>query len=395
MAPGSSVENPRTRPVWARFARDTGIVLSVSFGLLVGLELFCRLFAPQSLTGKSIHGVHFSERDPLLGMRYVPGAVWQFRHPEYRVVYAINGEGFRDATVRSQRKPPGVTRVLLLGDSFTFGRGVDYEQAWPVLSERELEREGLGVDLVKAGMEGADTRSELILMRRLIGRYDADAVVVGFLINDLYSNVPYTTGSEAGASPQELVQAQRSVFHLSSAVHDFHLLTMARRLAIATDAGYIGLYLAAPSRGDYLRIPLSGIPRRQLEITDTLLSQMAAFCQSLGKPLVVFSMPQQFQVMYTRKGRSVSGIDVRFYDRHFARLAAASGFEWVPALDALVQAEKASGHDMFYRLDGHFTPAGNAVAAEVFLDQVVPRILARTTPGRGVSAMDPEPVVPR
>lgn len=378
-----------TRYSFARFARDTAIVLSISVVLLAGLESFCRVFAPQSLTGTSLRGRHFSEPDPLLGMRYVPGAVWRFRHPEYQVEYAINSEGFRDAKVRPVQKPPGLTRVLLLGDSFTFGRGVNYEQTWPVLAEKRLERRGLGIDLVKAGIEGADTRSELILMRRLVKRYDVDAVVVGFLINDLYSNVSYTPASEAAAPSQKLKEVQRSVFQLGGLPH-FHLLTLARRVAIASDAGYIALYLAAPNRGEYLRIPLSAIPQRQLEITDTLLTQMAAFCQSVDKPLVVFSMPQQFQVMYARKGRHDPGVDVGYYDRHFAELAEARGFEWVPALDELVKAEKASGHDMFYRLDGHFTPAGNAVAAEVFLDKVLPRILTGTSVGRGVSAMRPK-----
>jgi lysophospholipase L1-like esterase len=392
MATEPSVKNPRTRHSLARFVRDSAIVLSVSVGLLAGLEFFCRLFAPQSLTGTSLRGLHFSERDSLLGMRYIPGAVWRFRHPEYRVEYAINGEGFRDAKVRPARKPPGITRVLLLGDSFTFGYGVNYEQAWPVLAEQKLERQGLKVDLVKAGVEGGDTRSELILMRRLIERYQVDAVVVGFLINDLYSNVPYTPGSEAKAPPQKLDEVQRSVFRLSRLASNFHLLTLARRAAIANDAVYIALYLAAPNRGEYLRIPLSPTPRRQLGITDTLLTQMAAFCHSVGKPLVVFSMPQQFQVMYARKGRS-DGIDVGYYDRHFGQLAEARGFEWVPGLDPLVLAENARGQDMFYRLDGHFTPAGNAAAAEVFIDKVIPRILARTTPGRGVSVVRPGSVV--
>ena len=370
-------------------AGDAAIVLAVSLALILGLEFLLRLLAPQELAGTKLKGAHFSRPDSALGMRYIPGAIWRFTHPEYSVVYSINSDGFRDAHQRPLQKPVGTLRVLLLGDSFTFGQGVDYEQTWPVLAERELERLGLKVDLVKAGMQGLDTRSELILLRSLIERYDADAVVVGFLINDLYTNIPFAPDSETKTAPPELKAVQRSVFQRSGRAH-FHLLTLARRIASATDAGYIALYLAAPGRGEYLRLPLSERPRRQLEITDTLLSQMAAYCDSLGKPLVIFSMPQQFQVMYARKGRRDQGVDVAYYDRHFARLAQASGFDWIPALEPLVKAEKGSGQDLFYRLDGHFTPAGNAVAAEVFTEQVIPIILARTKPGGGVSAQGPE-----
>jgi lysophospholipase L1-like esterase len=371
-----------TRQSLARFARDTAIVLGVSFGLLIVLELLLRLFAPQSLTGRSVRGEHFSATDPLLGMRYIPEAVWRFRHPEYRVEYAINTDGFRDAKARSERKPPGVTRVLLLGDSFTFGQGVDYEQAWPVLAEQELERQGLKVDLVKAGMQGADTRSELILLRRLVKSYDADAVVVGFLINDLFTNVPYTPASGSEAPEPELAAVQRTVFRRDDQARTFHLLTLAQRIASASDVAYIAMYLAAPGRGEYLRVPLPEVPRRQLEITEMLVRQMAAYCDSLGKPLIVFSMPQQFQVIYARTGRSDPQIDVSYYDRHFTQLAEAIGFEWVPTLEAFVEAEKTSGQDMFHRLDGHFTPAGNEVAAEVFMEKVLPTIRAKHRGGK-------------
>src|SRR5688572_22523197 len=100
---------------WAGLARDTAIVGAVSLGLFLLLELGLRVFAPQSLQGTSLRGEHFSAEDSILGYRYVPGAVWRFRHPEYSVEYAINGQGFRDATAHPVPKPPGTIRVLLIG----------------------------------------------------------------------------------------------------------------------------------------------------------------------------------------------------------------------------------------------------------------------------------------
>jgi protoporphyrinogen oxidase len=47
-------------------------------------------------------------------MRYIPGAVWQFRHPEYRVEYAINPDGFRDVKLRPAGKLAGVTAAFAL-----------------------------------------------------------------------------------------------------------------------------------------------------------------------------------------------------------------------------------------------------------------------------------------
>lgn len=370
----------------AALGRDAAIVIAVMLGMVGALELGLRAFFPQSLRPASVRGERFSESDAELGLRYVPGAVWRFDHPEYSVEYAINAEGFRDSTARPAVRSPGTLRVLLLGDSFTFGQGVEYEETWPALAGAELARRSPGqVELINAAMQGLDTRSELILLRRLAGRLDMDAVVLGFLINDLYTNVPLdrsggphrgtAAAEESAESEPAWSDIRQSVFRRAADIRTFHLLTLARRAIIASDAAYVSLYLAAPARGEYLRPPLPPAARRQLAVTERLLEQVAAFCDSLGKPLVVLSIPQQFQVLYQARGASGGPMDVRYYDRHFAELAERTGFLWVPALDALTRA--AAGDDrLFHRLDGHLTGAGNAVVAEVFLQQVVPHLLA-------------------
>jgi hypothetical protein len=282
--------------------------------------------------------------------------------------------------------------VLLLGDSFTFGQGVNYADAWPALAERMLERQRPGAfDLVKAGMQGLDTRSELILLHRLAGRYRPDAVVLGFLINDVYTNVPLdpsTLELDDGSRPS-WDSVRHTVFNRADEQPTFHLLTFARRLVTSSDRAYVGLYLSAPARGDFLRSPLPALPRRQLEVTTDLLTQMAAFCDSLGVPLVVLSIPQQFQVLYLRGERRDSSVDVRVYDRVLASVGAERGFGWVSTLDALQRADT-GGVELFFRHDGHLTPAGNAVVAEEFVERVIPRLIPSANT-RGDAALSQSP----
>lgn len=361
------------------FMRDTVIVLAVSLGLMLVLEVALRLFRPQELAGTAVQGAHFSDFDTLLGIRYIPGAIWRFTHPEYTVVYAINGHGFRDKAERPISKPAGTVRVLLLGDSFTFGQGVNADETWAAVAERELGSQGHAFDLVNAAMQGMDTHSELILLRRLVLHYDVDAVVVGFLINDLYTNRPYAPTVPPGRAAAEDGQLQDrppSVFRRIGDFQSLHLVTLARRLVSSVDAAYIALYLALPERRDYLRVPLSDMARQQLQITETLVRQMAAYCDSLGKPLVVLSIPQQFQVLYAKAGRANQSVDIDYYDRHFTRVAKRSGFTWVASQPELVAAARGS-RELFHRIDGHLTADGNAVVAGVFVRRVVPAILAK------------------
>ncbi len=50
-----------------------------------------------------------------------------------------NSRGYRDLE-RSPTPPDGVRRALALGDSFTWGAGVEFDDAWPQRLERGLKR---------------------------------------------------------------------------------------------------------------------------------------------------------------------------------------------------------------------------------------------------------------
>lgn len=376
---------PMATPLRRRVAalgRDAAVVAAVTLGLVLAVELFLRVFSPQDLRGTSLRGERFSEPDSLLGLRYIPEAVWRFDHPEYSVEYAINREGFRDATERPAAKPPGTLRVLLLGDSFTFGQGADYAETWPVVAARSAPFRAAGrVDLINAGMQGLDTRSELVLLRRLAQRYDVDAVVLAFMINDVYTNVPLDAAPAARPAQEEpaWTAVRRTVFRRHTDTRTFHLFTLAQRALISSDAAYVALYLAAPARGEYLTPPLPPSAQRRLAVTERLLKQVAAYCDSIGKPLFVLSLPQQFQVLYPPKARPGSSVDVAYYDRYFEARAAAGGYEWIPTLEPFIQAA-AGGTRLFHRLDGHFTAAGHAVVAEAFNREALPHITALAPP---------------
>ena len=331
-----------------------------SLALIALLEGTLRTFFPQTLVPTAVRGERFSVPDPTLGMRYVPGAVYRFRHPEYKVEYAINEEGFRTAGPGATRATPAGRKVLLLGDSFTFGQGVPYETTWGAVAEGLLQARGVHVQALNAGVQGMDTRSELLLLRELGPRRRPDVVVVGFLINDLYTNVPLKPSARERSDSADWSRVRDHVFVASSSARTFHLLELARRIVTSSDAVYTRLYLAAPDRGEFLRLPLSGRPQRQLAVTEALLRQLAAECRALGVPLFVVSIPQQFQVLYhAARAEPAAGIEVDFYDRHFAGLGASAGFTWVPTLEALAEAEEPGR--LYYRLDGHLSAEGHAI----------------------------------
>ncbi len=103
--------------------------------------------------------------------------------------YRKNALGLRDLDYESP-KPPDHQRVLLLGDSFTFGSGVfDDERVFPEIVERMLnEREhppGVRrIDVLNGGIHGSLTKDWLILYRRIEKPYEPDVVVSVFFLRD-------------------------------------------------------------------------------------------------------------------------------------------------------------------------------------------------------------------
>ena len=267
-----------------RLLKNTVIVVCITLSLILVWEIFLRTFFPQGLVGTSLQGPRFSVEDPAIGMRYVPGAHWQFRHPEYTVEYAINADGFRDTNKHPVPKPVGTIRVLLLGDSFTFGYGVNYEDTWPVIVERLLEKSGgRRIDLVKAGIEGMDTRSEFVLLQELVPKYDPDVVIVGFLINDLYSNSLYAIEQEKAVpdrntdneatedSAESWLGTMKHTFVRNSKGGEFHLLNLVRRILIANDLLYCKLYMSS-ARGEFMNEPWTSEVAHRVKTTEILLN---------------------------------------------------------------------------------------------------------------------------
>jgi len=356
---------------------DLFIVIGISIAFIFVVEVFLRLMLPQNLRGESITGETFSEPDEIIGLRYRPGSRWRFMHPEYTAEYAINEHGFRDTKPHPVPKPTGTIRVLLVGDSFTFGQGVNYHESWPAILEKRLHEAGYDhIDLVKAGIQGMDTRSEFILMQQLLEQYHYDVIVVGFLINDLYTNTLYRVESneerlEVQSASDSWLKFTKKIFINNNREKTFHSLNIAKRMAISFDSVYCKLYLATPNRGGFLTVPLQPEQQRKLEITKSLFEKIADFSHSAGKKLIVFSIPQQFQVLCYDASQSLPGVDLTYYENYFSALSKKNHFTWITSLNEFIDAKD---NELFYRLDGHLTPYGNQIAADIFIKKIVPII---------------------
>ena len=113
----------------------------------------------------------------------------------------ISSLGFRNREIAIP-KPPGVYRVLILGDSVAFGIGVGRAEAFPQRMDALLGAAGLKVEVVNCGVPGYSTYNELELYQVFASTLQADLVMVAFCMNDVVN--PRLHWATAGYALQAL-----------------------------------------------------------------------------------------------------------------------------------------------------------------------------------------------
>ncbi len=166
----------------------TLLALSALVVTLCLCELAMRVFLP----GEFVPSV---ERDTALGWRGRANLSCVYRHALFNLVFPIelNDAGFRDRD-RTVAKPAGTTRTLCLGDSYTWGWGLDADVAYPRRLEDLLAARGLRAEVINTGVPGYNTVQCLLYLRERGFAYEPDVVVYQASVNDFNANAPSGPG---------------------------------------------------------------------------------------------------------------------------------------------------------------------------------------------------------
>jgi hypothetical protein len=124
----------------------------------------------------------FWTHDPLLGWAPRPGQEGVFSRPQFETHVRINRKGLRDSE-HSYERPGDTKRVLVIGDSFAWGFGVEHAERFS-----ELLEDRAGIEVINAGASGYGTDQELLWLRSEGVKYDFDLLLLVFCGNDDFDN---------------------------------------------------------------------------------------------------------------------------------------------------------------------------------------------------------------
>jgi lysophospholipase L1-like esterase len=341
------------------------------------------------------------------GLIWGPYSVVEHATEEFSYQARINNLGFRDRDFAVRRS--GARRVLAIGDSFTYGWGVDAEDSWPKVMERELRRGGLDIEVANLGAPGAGPREYAALAERAIPLLRPDLVVVAVLQADDLFQAAESPVEQPATDSQRVLRAFRAFYpnmmqmlspadtkqvHISKEelretwrkqVKDFlGQMTAAEKarfedlpspVRAAYQAGGLnpGLLYMAMRHGEFLveTCDVGGKGRRGIEETAKELTKIRQYAERAHADLVVVPVPYRAYVS-RRDQAQMAGLGFHVEEQMIA---------WSTPDEVIQEAcrgaqaqfisvtaefrERGRANELYFELDGHLNKAGHGAFGEL------------------------------
>jgi hypothetical protein len=330
------------------------------------------------------------------------------KNNEYDVGVKINNYGFRgrDITIA---KSPGVTRIMVIGDSFTFGVGAEEDETIPFLLEKDLNERGYHVEVINAGFGGYSPLLHYLKLKDEYLEFKPDLVLYLFDFSDLADDwraeksLVYDKAGNILRCDPTYIDGKKDwwaemMIHskLCAYIHK-KLIRSLDKIRILGLRGYIKAKLQGrrakaliiakeieekavnPIKYDpYLMIRgrdrISYI-QEHFKRNEKYLNLIRDAFKPEGAPMVLVIYPFGIHIGPDQwgTGRVYWGFEKgRVYDDYYAlyMLEDYARQNGVPCINLLPEFLKHKGERLFFDIDGHFTPAANRIAAKAIADNI-------------------------
>lgn len=315
--------------------------------------------------------------DTGLGWRLHAGWTGRHHHHDYDASYAINADGFRDTGQNSA----GYDNAII-GDSFSFGLGVDDEQTFTALLNVHAQERGQS-GFLNYSIPGYSTDQQLLLIDRLLDDsfakgIEKNIILVIYLGNDIFDNMlAFPLQAEYSKPYFTLVNKDDLVLKNSP-------VPLRKKDAAARNTSISSLVLADDFQQGVIRQTLSSfeISRRlnlfqadirlteksleqkfspALKLTSRLVREMEKNLAKQGSSLQVVLLPGRSYVV----SPSAASAQYQEYFRKSlkASLEASGRITVLDLASHLRELDDEQKAGIYYPYEGHLTPRGHELVA--------------------------------
>ena len=324
----------------------------------------------------------YIEHDPQIGYRYVANLSLQLPRPGGgRYHFQTNSQRIRSTREYTFKKPPGVYRIIVCGDSMPAGQYVSNEQRFTELLERRLSH----TEVINLALEGSGTDQQLLLYEKVGLKYEHDLVLhMPFLSNIRRNMLDALTGYDANTGAKvlrgkprfELAEGQLKLRnvpvpldHVGASVEDTTIFgrTDAKEDRLGTIKTRIS---SIPGAGTmkklaYALVPWEPFPEyrrsdtREWQLMEAIIKR---FKESAGgRSLIVVPTFYDNYIRYRM---------ARNYWHRFASLSTVSGIHVIDLLPHFHRLGSEAVRCFQVPHDMHFSPYGHLVVADALQEEL-------------------------
>ena len=162
-----------TRSRWPGLGCNLALSLGVLLFSCLLLEVGLRIFRPPLDSAPSVPTETY-RYDPNLGWSLTPNSDKISQPPNDPLEYRINADGQREDRDYPFERMPGLSRIVVLGDSRTFGFGITATDRFSEQLEQRLSK----TEVINMGVSAYGIDQELLMLQKKGVRYRPDLVLV-------------------------------------------------------------------------------------------------------------------------------------------------------------------------------------------------------------------------
>jgi hypothetical protein len=355
------------------------VALAITLG---SLEILLARYQPQRTMDHvaANHAAMYRLGD-VVPFELIPGFSGREREHEgeFDVAVEINSLGYRQPEFAAKRSTP--VRMVAVGDSFTFGDGVEADQAWPLAVQRGFAaRSGLSTEVVNAGVPGRWMDEYYLEIAHRSLPLEPDVVLLGFFVgNDI-------DGSDARAHvwrrvdekglplaveiPGLRVEDGLRVRSRPKARWRIPVVRHSHLAQVFFDGGRaIAEAWQPPPLVEEIVYAPEDAPETKLVVdrVERLLAGITDLCREHGARLLVVMIPTREQII-PELAPDDRPRDWEKPQRHFREFLERQRIPFVDLLPRL-RAERRAG-PLYYHFDAHWTPRGHALAGDAIAEEL-------------------------
>ena len=349
---------------------NIGLVVMSVLVFFVILEGYFAVFNPQIYKGAG--GCHpFFQYDEMLGWVSKPNAEGIYgMTEEYTTCVKINSKGLRDREY-DYKKLGGIKRIVVLGDSMTWGVGVEEKEIFTeVLEDNFLKN----IQVINMGAACYGNDQELLFLREEGVKYSPDLVIVAFNVNDLVNNMHYIQSFQY--KPMFVLDAENKLILTNVPVPQKSFLSFGMFLYTHSHT-FNFLFERLQSRGildrlikkvfskkDASTTNVSYITERQngYNLTKAILKEIDTVAEANNAKTMIVIIPSRTQVKNKNCDPEINGVLVDFGKESN-----------IPVLDLLPEFRNhaENGEQIYFEFDCHWNANGHKLTAELIYDKLI------------------------